>query len=579
MGSWLGYALKAQQWLRQRDFEAATRDPEETQARVLENLLQDNADTLFGREHAFGTISSAREYARRVPIRDYEALRPYVDRIKAGESGVLTAESPFMFTTTSGTTGEPKFIPVTAGWRRAMAALMRLWTFYALRDHPGMLKHHVLTIVGPTVEGVTSGGLPHGAMTGLTYQRLPWLIRRQHALPYATALVRDHQTRYFLALRLALGRAISSVGTPNASTLLRLAEVASRRSEELVRAIHDGTLGVGEIEPIPGTDATSREIRTALERGLRPDPRRAAFLADVARRRDALVLGDCWPELALVACWLGGSAGVQARHLEAHFGPAVARRDLGLVASEGRFTLPVADGSAAGVLAVNANFYEFVPEEAIDDPAPRTLLCHELGEGRRYYLIVTGMNGLYRYDLNDVVEVQGFHGRTPMVAFVRKGRDMLNITGEKLHLNHVLHAVRAAEHATGLGVWQFRLIPDVEAARYDLLVELTGGAGTTTVPREALSEFVTAFHDGLAAVNVEYECKRASARLGPPRLCLMRAGWSERLCRQEFVRGRREIQHKWVVMRPEWDEASRAEVLLQVEAPRIHRLERGAVAL
>jgi hypothetical protein len=416
-------------------------------------------------------------------------------------------------------------------------------------------------------------------MTGLTYQRLPWLIRRQHALPYAAALIRDHETRYFVALRLALGCAVSSIGTPNSSTLLRLAEVAVRRGDELVRAVHDGTLGVTEVEPMLGTGVTGLEVRGALTAGLRPDPRRAAFLEDIARCRGRLVLGDCWPALALVACWLGGSAGIQARHLEAHFDPRIARRDLGLVASEGRFTIPVEDDSAAGVLAVHTNFYEFVAEEDIDDPAPRTLLCHELAEGRRYYLIVTGANGLYRYDMNDVVEVRGFHGRTPKMAFVRKGRDMLNITGEKLHLNHVLHAVRAAEGATGLSFWQFRLIPDVEAGRYDLLIELPRpGSSAESCGRNALADFAGAFDRDLGEVNVEYRCKRASMRLGPPRLCVMRPGWSERLCREEFARGRREIQHKWSVMRPEWDDTSRAEVLLSVDGQHVEGLEPARVA-
>ncbi len=472
----LGHALRAQQWLHHRAFEDATAAPEEAQARVLRGLLRDNADTIFGREHRFAAIESAAEFARRVPIRDYEALRPYVGRIMAGERQVLTAEAPFMFTTTSGTTGEPKFIPVTAGWTRSMAALMRLWTFYALRDHPGMLDQRVLTIVGPAIEGVATGGLPCGAMTGLTYQRLPWLVRRRHALPYAVALIRDHESRYFVALRLALGHALASIATPNPSTVLRLADIAARRGDDLLRAVHDGTLGPAELEPIPSAGMTGLELRAALTAALHSDPRRAALLEAVRKRRGRLVLGDCWPELSLVACWLGGSAGIQARHLDAEFGRQVARRDLGLVASEGRLTIPVEDDSAAGVLAVNTNFYEFIAEEDMTDPAPRTLLCHELAEGRRYDVIVTGANGLYRYDMNDVVEVRGFHGRTPKVAFVRKGRDMLNITGEKLHLNHVLHAVSAAERATGLGVWQFRLIPDVEAARYDLLVELPRAA-------------------------------------------------------------------------------------------------------
>ena len=270
-------------------------------------------------------------------------------------------------------------------------------------------------------------------------------------------------------------------------------------------------------------------------------------------RRGRLALGDCWPDLALVACWLGGNAGIHARRLAEHFG-SVPVRDLGLIASEGRLTVPIEDHSAAGVLAVHAGFFEFVPEERIDDAAPETLLAHQLEDGRRYYIVITEANGLYRYDLNDVVEVRGFHHRTPKVAFVRKGRDMLSITGEKLHLNHVLAAVREAERRCRLDLWQFRIIPDVAHVRYDLLVEVAAGADGSA------REFLATFDTALASVNVEYASKRASRRLAPPRLHVMARGWSERLCRAEFARGRREHQHKWRAIAPEWDEASRLEV-------------------
>ena len=556
MGTMLRYAIAAHEWRHRRAFEAAADHPVSAQTRVLHRLLGDNAATAFGREHGFAEITTPAEYARRVAIRDYEAFRPWVARIIAGEPRVLTAEAPFMFTSTSGTTGEPKLVPVTESWAEAMAALMRLWTVHALRDHPAMLDGRVLALVSPAVEGITSGGLPYGAMTGLTFQRLPRTIQRRHAVPYAAALIRDHEARYFVAARLALGHSISSIGVPNPSTLLRLADTAARRAEALVRALHDGTLGVDDVQPTAHAGVSAGELRSALAAGLSPDPRRAAELARVIEHHGRLVLGECWRDLSLVGCWLGGSAGIQARHLDAHFGSRVARRDLGLVASEGRLTMPVDDQSAAGVLAVHESFFEFVPEEAIEDPAPRTLLAHELEKGRRYYVIVTGGNGLYRYDLNDIVEVHGFHRQTPKVAFVRKGRDMVNITGEKLHLNHVLHAVRAAERATGLGVWQFRLVPDVEATRYDLLVELPRPAAEPS----ALGDFVAAFDRGLGEVNIEYASKRGSARLRAPRLFVMRAGWSERLCRADFARGRREAQHKWSPIVPEWDEASRAEI-------------------
>jgi hypothetical protein len=549
--------LTLRDWRRRRAFEAATRQPDDAQRAVLQDLIARNRDTTFGREHGFSAIASPRDYARRVPVRDYEALRPHVKRLLAGEPNVLTAESPVMFATTSGTTGEPKHIPVTPRWASDMAGLMRLWALAAIRDHPGLLARKVLTVTSPAVEGATPGGLPIGSMSGMTCARLPWLVRRRHVLPYAATLIRDHDARYLVAARLALGDRISSIGTPNPTTLLRFAQIARERAEDIVRAIHDGTLGCSHLEPVDHAGHSARELRKALDAAVRPAPERAAFLSRVIERRGVLRLGDAWPDLALVACWLGGNAGLHARRLAEHFG-SVPLRDLGLIASEGRLTVPVEDGSAAGVLAVDTGFFEFVSESEIDEPGARTLLAHELQDGGRYHVVITEGNGLYRYDLNDIVEVRGFHHATPKVAFVRKGRDMLSITGEKLHLNHFLSAIREAECRSGVDVWQFRVIPDVEELRYDLLIEPVSGAPAS------LERFLAVFEAALAVANVEYASKRGSRRLGPPRLHLMAQGWSERLCRQDFALGRREHQHKWKAIAAEWDAASRREVMRTV---------------
>ena len=151
-----------------RTFEAATRDPATAQARVLRSLMKSNEETAFGRAHGFARISDCREYSRALPIADYEVLRPDINRIIAGEKNVLTADDPEMFTTTSGTTAEPKLIPVTPRWRAQMEAMTRLWLSRAMRDHPGCLAHKALTIVSPAVEGKTPNGMSYGAMSGST---------------------------------------------------------------------------------------------------------------------------------------------------------------------------------------------------------------------------------------------------------------------------------------------------------------------------------------------------------------------------------------------------------------------------
>ena len=215
---------------------------------------------------------------------------------------------------------------------------------------------------------------------------------------------------------------------------------------------------------------------------MRPNPERARELADVLATHGSLDPRHCWPRLGLIGCWLGGTAGQHASRLAAHFGPQVPLRDLGLIASEGRMTVPFCDATAAGPLAVDTTYFEFIPEDHIDDANPPVLLAHELEDTKRYYILLTTTGGLYRYDINDIVEVRGFYRRTPQVTFVRKGRDMVNIVGEKLHLNQVQDALRDAAAAAGIDVWQFRLIPDAAECSYDLLVETTRIANHDAAP-------------------------------------------------------------------------------------------------
>lgn len=552
--------VKASLWLRDRPhlarFEEALRDPARAQARVLDRLLGTNRETVFGREHGFGELRSAADYARRVPIRDYEALRPYVDRIAGGEDGVLTAEQTVMFTTTSGTTSLPKLIPVTASWREEMSSLTRLWMLRAAKDHPTCFDRRIFYLASPAVEGWTPRGLPKGALTGVIYQRIPWIVRKQYSLPYAASVLADPDARYFVMMRLALVQSVSIACTPNPTSLIRLAETAAARSDEILRAVHDGTLGIPWPDTMPASGYTRERAAREILAMVRPQPERARDLARIVEQHGTFTPGLCWPELRLIGCWLGGSAAIHARRMGEHLGEGVPLRDLGFLASEGRFTIPGEDASAAGPLAVHTSFFEFIPEESIEQAAPATLLAHQLEDGRRYYVIFSGANGLYRYDINDVVEVQGFEGRTPRIRFVRKGRDMVSITGEKLHLNQIQSATRDAEHATGLLVWQFRIIPDVPAQRYDLLLETHSEIASP----EQTRKFLATFDASLAASNVEYASKRQSRRLLPPRLFLMRAGWADRLCRADFRAGKREAQYKWPAIRDAWDDASRAEV-------------------
>lgn len=547
----LGIALALRGAWAQSSFARAARDPRSTQAAFLRAHLARNRDTAFGREHCFERIRDAREFARRVPVRDYEGHRPWIDRLLSGERGVLTRADPLMFATTSGTTAEPKYVPVTRRWLRELAGLMRLWLYRAHRDHPGLFAGTSVSLVSPVVESRTPAGIPIGSVSGLTYRRAPWLVRRTYAVPYSVAEIADHDHRYLAAARLMLAADVSLLAAPNPSTLLRLAREGRTNAETIVRAVHDGRLGV-RVEAARDPSERQRAVYAAVERRLRPDPARARAMGRVLEREGALLPSALWPNLALIGCWLGGSAGVQARRLSASYGDAPLR-DLGLRATEGTLTVPFEDGTAAGALALRTGFWEFVPEDAGEEAGP-PLLAHELEDGGRYSVLLTTSGGLYRYDIHDLVEVRGFHARCPSLAFLRKGRDMVSLTGEKLHSRQVAEAAERAAEELALPLVEVQLVADEEEMHYDLLVERDGGSGD-------LGRFAGVFDAALRTLNPEYDHKRASDRLGAPRLVRMRAGWSARRRLRDVTHGmKRDAQYKWPILAAEWDAESRNDV-------------------
>lgn len=520
-----------------RIFDNATREPEKVQKEFLQNLLRKNSETVFGREHNFAEIKNENDFRRCVPVRDYEKLRPFVDRIIKGEREVLTKEDPFMFTITSGTTGEPKYIPVTRTSQAANSRLMRQWISRAEHGHPGVTAQSGVAIVSRAVEGFTPSGLPYGSASGVIYKNIPSFIRRAYAIPYLVSEVEDYDARYFLFARFALASRVSFIATPNPSTLLRLARICAENQERLIRSIHDGT---------PGTELKKHpEIYAELAAATKRDPARARQLSAVIADNGFLNLAECWSDLRLIGCWLGGSVGVQSAKLGEVFGDAP-QRDLGYLASEGNFTMPIAEGVASGILALENGYYEFIPENEIDSAHPTVFSAYELETGKRYGILLTTAAGLYRYQINDIVEVTGFYNKTPLVAFVRKSGDMANITGEKMHANHFVQAFREIARKFDLDIEQFRAVPDLDKSRYEIYLELKQDLPRHKLRREVLPELDSA----LQRINIEYEQKRRSKRLEMPVLYLMRKGWSDEGLRLHIALGKRDSQYKPPIIRP-----------------------------
>ena len=216
-------------------------------------------------------------------------------------------------------------------------------------------------------------------------------------------------------------------------------------------------------------------------------------------------------------------------------------RDLGYLATELAASVPLTDVGAGGVAAVATDVLEFYPAALGHPPAGTDLLgLDELDVGGTYKVVVTTAAGLYRYDMNDIIEVVDRYEQTPVISFVQKGDGVVSLTGEKLTESQVVRAVaQAFPPALDPGAFVAAVAEFVDDnPRLVFLAEadeLSDAAAVNVLAR------LDAALDGC---NSEYQEKRRSGRYGPPVLRLLRQGELDRYRRRMVEGGRADGQFK-----------------------------------
>lgn len=514
---------------------AMLHDPMREQRRLLMRLLRENADTTFGRQHGFAEIKTIEEFRARVPVSDFEALRPYISAEIANGETALTREAPLRYLRTSGSTGEPKDVPLTRTHLRLLQRIHRLALASQHRACPQAFAGSILAIVSPREEGRLANGKPYGSASGIVSGNTPKLVREKFILPHEVLAITDSRLKYLTILRLALAqRDLSYIGSANPTTLLAILRLYSEHRDALIDDLHNGGFFLAQRLPA--------EVREAVLPRLRAAPGRAA---ELARLRDAGTpprLADLWPALRGVMMWTCGGAGVAAAAVGRQLDPGTRILELGYVASEFRGTVTLGRRPESGLPTLFAHFFEFVERASWDGGAPEFLTLDSLRKGVDYYVVVSTPSGLYRYFINDVVRVTGHLHRTPLLKFVQKGRGVTSITGEKLYEGQVLSAVQAVATAHGVTVHFIKMLADEPLQMYRLYLE------TDTTMRPDTTAFGDAVDDRLQALNVEYAAKRESGRLAPLRAAWLVPGCAEAYKQFRIEHGQREGQFKPAVL-------------------------------
>jgi GH3 auxin-responsive promoter len=408
-------------------FRAALEDPEETQRDLLARYLRENAETAFGRTHRFGEIRSAEEFQERIPLATYADFEPWIERIASGETNVLTRSPVRALELTSGSSAAAKRIPYTAAMQKEIRRTVAPWVFDLYKDRPGLALGCSYWSITPVAleEERADGPVKVGFEEDSEYLGGFWkrLVDSTLAVPGSVRFARDVETfRFLTLLHLLRRRDLTLISVWHPSFLTLLIEALPELWERLIEKIQ---------------------------------PARAAELRRIGPRD----LTRIWPRLGLISCWGDAHAALHLEEVRRVF-PSVEIQPKGLLATEAFVTIPFAGQHP---LAVRSHFFEF-----LEGDQPR--MAHQLAAGGIYSVVVTTGGGLYRYCLEDRVEVKGFVGRTPSLRFLGKEGHVSDLRGEKLHESFVASALERAFRRLGAAPRFAMLAPDENG--YTLYLEI-----------------------------------------------------------------------------------------------------------
>ena len=491
-----------------------SRHPKHAAEQTLRDILTISRDTVYGKEHHFDRILSAtsaddlfRLYRQYVPVNDsFEPLRPYVERHKNGETDILFPGKPDMYATTSGTTSEPKWIPMTHKYLKDVYGKMThiwIWNFICHRSR--IFGGHLFTTVGKELEGYAPDGTIFGSVSGVLVRDVPKIIKKHYTAPACVMSIDDYAARNYTLMRLAMQyRDVTLWATANPSTILELLRTLNENVEEMIDDIEKGTLS--------WNFDISEYIREELHAYMSPQPERAAELRQLLKEHGKLEPKHFWPWLQLLSTWKCGNTKIyMEKYMDQFNWDKTFYQELGYIATECRFGFSL-DDTNESVLFPHFHYYEFVAQEDLDRDNKRFYQLHELQQGKRYCPYVTTFAGLYRYNMNDLIEVGPSFGNTPTVHMIQKVNGIVTMTGEKLHERQFIEAVHTAEEKTGLLTKFFVGFADMEKSAYHFYYEFADQSTT----QEQAEHFTQLVDEALKATNIEYDAKRASFRVKDP---------------------------------------------------------------
>lgn len=401
MGLKAALSIPYAKWVKSKLDKAASNAVLE-QHRTLSMLVKKGRNTAFGKDHGFSEIFNHKDFAERVPIRDYEELATYIDRIKGGEKDVLWPGLPLYFCKTSGTTSGAKYIPLTRA---------------SLPNHIGSARNALLSYIAET----SDARFVNGKMIFL--QGSPKLDKLPSGIRYGrlSGIVANHVPAYLLKNRM-----------PSYET--NCIEDWEEKVDQIVEETSKEDMTV--ISGIPSW------VQMYFERLLEKSGKKA--------------ISELFPNFSLFV-YGGVNFGPYAERFRTLIGKDIPSIEL-YPASEGFIAYQDSQEEDGLLLVVNSGiFYEFIPSDQFFSESPPRLSLEEVELGVNYVLIINSNAGLWGYNIGDTVKFVSL--LPPRIKVTGRIKHFTSAFGEHVIAEEVEEAMKWASSSCSMSINEFHVAP------------------------------------------------------------------------------------------------------------------------
>ena len=415
----------------------------EDQQAIFQQLIKAASQTEFGKEHEFGTIKSHEDFVKKVPVRDYEQFKTYIEKVKSGKHNVLWKGLPIYFAKTSGTTSGVKYIPITKESipNHINTARNALLCYMAETGNTKFADGKLIFLSGsPELERVA--GIPTGRLSGIVNHHIPKYLRANQLPSYETNCIDDWEQKLDAIVAETIDQNMTLIsGIPPWMQMYfdRLVEKSGKK--------------VGELFP---------NFSVMVQGGVNYEPYKAKLTESIGRKIDTIEL---------------------------------------FPASEGFFAFQDSQTEQGMLLNTNSGiFFEFIPVEEINNEHPTRLSLKDVKVGVNYALIISSNAGLWAYNIGDTVK---FVSANPYRLIVTgRIKHFISAFGEHVIAEEVESAVLSACAETGVSLIEFTVAPfvsdDKGKSYHEWFVEFENAP-------QNLNEFALKVDSNLRSKNVYYE--------------------------------------------------------------------------